>query len=254
MGLSRRRLPLLIVALMACRADPVADYATVLSEPGLREPAACEGLPTEELLGDCALVVAERRLAARELAETVCAEVPPGRWRFECFFVAAEAAAADSREGRAAALCQQAGSFREDCAQHLWQDALYRLARRPRQRLSALEVLATPLHDRWSGHLRWTEGFSARFWEHAFGLAFVGAVLDLERCQEVSSALQPACIAGGVSLFERELAPALARTGMDLCALPARADALGPALVAVSHPTLDGVVTARKRRLCPSGP
>ena len=243
-----------MAGLFACRPTPRADYAAVLGDPDLRDPAACARLEAEGLAGDCALVVAERRLAGPEPAEAVCAPVPAGRWRDECFFVAAEAAEDAGRDGRAAALCQQAGGFREDCAQHLWQGALYRVARRPRQPLSVLEAEATPLHDRWAQHLQWTDGFSARFWEHAFQLAFIGAELDLDRCEDVSVSLQAVCQAGAVALLEQELAPALARGGRALCALPARADALGPTLPAVSHPALDAVVRSRQQQLCPTGP
>lgn len=235
----------------ACQPDPVAVYAQVLSDDGQLDPAACDPVTDPALRSDCLLVVATRRLmGVGEPAEAACAEVPAGTWRAECLFVAAEQAAADKRDGRAAALCKQAGPFAEDCAQHLWQDALYRVARRPQQPLPDMVRAATPLHDTWAGYLRWTGDFHTRFWRLAFELAFTGSRIDPARCDAVDPALQGACVAGAVGLVERELAPALARGGLSLCTLEPRITALGPALPAAPDPRLDAVVAARQAELC----
>lgn len=239
------------MALAACAGPSDRErYRAALADPTARSPAACAELRDPTLAGDCGLVVAQRRLQAGDSAERACASVPDGIWQAECWFVAAEAAAALDRDGRAAALCRRAGPVAEDCAQHLWQGALHDLARRPGGDLAALVTSAERLHRRWSGPLAWTADFDDRFWAQAFQGAALAGGFDPGRCAGLSPPAAARCEAAMVELFSRELAPALARAGVDLCALPAHAEAVAPYLQAAPHAAFDPVVRARHAEVC----
>ena len=238
-------------ALAACAGPSDRDrYRAALADPEQRSPAACAGLRDASLAGDCGLVVAQRRLEAGEAAEVACAPVPEGTWRSECWFVAAEAAAVRDLDGRAAALCRRAGSLDEDCAQHLWQGALHALTRRPGGDLVALTDSAERLHRRWAGLLTWTTDFDARFWAQAFQGAALSGGFDPARCAALLEPAAGRCEAAMVELFSRELAPGLARAGVELCALPPTVVAVAPYLRAAPHPAFGPVVRARHAEVC----
>jgi hypothetical protein len=235
----------------ACAGPSDRDrYRAALADPAQRSPSACAALRDPALAGDCGLVVAQRRLESGEAPEAACASVPAGTYRSECWFVAAEAAAARDLDGRAAALCRRAGALNEDCAQHLWQGALHALTRRPGGDLVALTGSAERLHRRWAGLLAWTTDFDARFWAQAFQGAALSGGFDPARCGVLTHPAAGRCEAAMVELFSRELAPALARAGVELCALPPTAEAAAPYLRAAPHPAFGAVVRARQDEVC----
>ena len=234
----------------ATPAPTYARYLAVVQDPGLREPAACAGL-AGSVGGDCELTIAGRRLDAGGAAEAVCGDVRAGVWRSECWFLAAEAAGAAGRDGYAAQLCRRSGPFAEDCAQHLWQGALHRQMHGRADALPEAVAVASRTHDRWATKLAWTGDFSGRFWGLGFELAFSGQPIDPGRCDGLAPERRGQCARAAEALLSRELAPALERAGVELCALPPGAAAVAPWLPLVPDPRLDAVVEQRRMARCP---
>ena len=166
----------LVLLLLGC-AVPTSDgnaelraYAAVLADPEVRDPAACGALADRHLRGDCGVVVAERRMAVGEAPAAVCGGMAPGVWADECRFRAAEVAMAGGDPDAAAALCLAVESFRDACAQHLWDPPLAAVWAGPDAE-AALER-ARPLHAEWSARLQGRTDLDDRFWRHWHRLGF----------------------------------------------------------------------------------
>lgn len=145
-------------------------YAELLSDPDARDPAACASLRSPDLRGDCGVVVAERRMAAGEHPSGVCEGLVAGVWADECLFRAAEIAMADGEPDVAASLCLQVGSFRDACAQHLWDPPLAATWQGPDA--DAALARARTLHREWSPRLQGQTDLDDRFWRHWFRVGF----------------------------------------------------------------------------------
>ncbi|MEL6342527.1 MAG: hypothetical protein AAFV53_05300 [Myxococcota bacterium] len=238
-----------------------ARYRSVLTQPGLPVDdalAACDAITDRDLRGDCALsaVTAPGRddIAGR------CPAVPRGVWREECYFIAAERVNRQGDAVLAAGLCQQAGRFSLDCAQHLWQTPVHQLifSKGTAGFAHALPA-AEQLYAAWAPVLASETDFETRFWEKYFGNGFEGQgrPIDLSACDGVPAPRRDACRDAGAAYFYREIGPAADQAGeMDvLCALKAPdAAALARWLPAAPDPLLDQTAAMRVAELCASPP
>ena len=93
--------------------------------------------------------------------------------------------------------------------------------------------------------------FLGRFWGLGFELAFSGQPIDPGRCDGLAPERRGQCARAAEALLSRELAPALDRAGVELCALPSGAAAVAPWLPLVPDPRLDAVVEQRRMARCP---
>lgn len=256
------------LTLTACGSPPPdttaarAAYLEVVSqrqiqpEPGL---AACGAISDPDLSGDCALYVVSLEARRRDgQPARWCEAVPAGTWRDECWFVAAEAAKRSHKLDAAAQLCMEAGAFKDDCAQHLWQSEVRALVHRggPAAFVDALPA-AVAVYETWAPKLSETSDFDARFWAKFFQNGFEGrgGRVDLGHCDVLPAPYAERCVAAATEMYDRELSPRLSDYGLTVCALeplpsgewslvlvdrvPARPDA-----------RLDAVVAAR-RADCP---
>jgi hypothetical protein len=113
------RLPILLIALLACGAEPPVDPAG----DGLRAGgslAACAEVAFAELAIPCRVGVAAEAGKAGDvaLAEEACALVPEGLWREECHFRAGEELGKAGHTDRALRFCARAGDFARNCVTH----------------------------------------------------------------------------------------------------------------------------------------
>ena len=250
---------------MSCARDPAADAALYAQVVGQRAPdpardlGRCRKLGDPALAGDCALVVATRGAEARrEPPGTWCASVPDGTWRAECWFQAAEAARRRGGEERAAELCFQAGPFKDDCAQHLWQTQVHTLIRADRSTPDFVGKLAVAerIYGEWAPHLSESSDLETRFWAKYYqnGFETAGRV-DLGWCDGLPEAHLARCVAAAEELVRRELAPDLDRSGgwAGFCALEHPDSASAAAWLRLRpDPRLDAVIAARHAEVCPA--
>lgn len=224
----------------------VAD-ARVTPRAGL---ARCSEIQDPALAGDCALhvVSAEARREDGRPAQW-CGQVPAGTWRDECWFVSAEASKRRGNEAEAAGACLQAGAFRDDCAQHLWQSEVHRLIhRRGARGFAAALPDAEALHARWAPHLDAETDFSTRFWAKFYqnGFEGQGAFVDLDACDVLAEPHTERCVAAGVQMYARELRPRLDQHRVDVCGLDPQqsmSEQVGRVVPGRPDPRLDAAVS-----------
>ena len=244
----------------AREAKEIFTYQEVVGDPEIELEAGlarCGALTDPGLAGDCALYVVGLALhRPAPPAESLCPRVPAGAWQDECWFLAAEERAERGRDQSAASLCLRAGSFKEDCAQHLWQTPVHDLAARhgPAGFLAALPE-AQRLYDRWAPMLEAETDLADRFWQRFYENGFEARRgVDLRHCLPLPPPHLQRCQAAGLAYFGRELGPMLDRAGAmeAFCALPqADANAVGAWFPNAPEPALDAVIQERKRALCP---
>lgn len=253
---------LLCFALIACGREEPSDavtYSAVLADrdrPPDEALAACRTLVDPALQGDCALVAASRS----EQPGVHCPQVPLGVWQEECWFIAAEAVNRLGEAEQAATLCQRAGRFRLDCAQHLWQTPVHQLIH-SRGAAGFLEALpeAAALHDAWAPVLAAQSDFESRFWAKFFGNGFEGQGLPITTrwCIPLPRTHQAACRNAAAAFLARELGPAVEQPArlMAFCRLPAPGvEAVRLWLDAEPDPLLDQVVAERQVDICTNAP
>lgn len=107
----------LLAALLGCAPDAPSEaavYVAALKAPTYAEGwAACGRLVDPDRQGDCLTAVAERFTTFDD-----CDQVPEGRWRDECHFVAAETLGRRGDIDAAFAACARTG-YRGQCEDHL---------------------------------------------------------------------------------------------------------------------------------------
>ncbi len=259
------RTVLLAAALGACGPDPGADraaYTAVVSDKD-GAPAAllarCQRIGDPVLQGDCGLhvVMTEARRPSGDPG-ALCPALPDGLWRAECWFVTAERARKRQDDRAAAAACAQAGPFRADCAQHLWQGEVHRLIHRAGARAFG-EALprARRIHAHWAPILADVEGaedFDQRFWAKFYqnGFEGQGSFVDLATCDTLEAADAARCVEAGRQMYARELGPRMDHHGLSICAAPAWDSArLAPYVPARPDPRLDAVLDELRTSRCP---
>lgn len=240
------------------RSDARSAYLAVVSDrqvapgPGLE---ACQAIHDPTLAGDCALYVVMVEARRREgQPARWCEQVPEGTWRDECWFVAAEAARRNRKLEASATLCMEAGAFKDDCAQHLWQSEVHGLIHRkgPESFASALPA-AEAVHAKWSPLLSEKSDFDARFWTKFFQNGFEGrgGFVDLGHCDALSAPHSDRCVAAATEMYGRELAPRLSDARLDVCTVPVPEDGRWSASIvewvpAAPDARLDEVVADRR--------
>ncbi|MCK6506340.1 hypothetical protein L6R53_23700 [Myxococcota bacterium] len=225
-----------------------ARYLEVVSDAGMSAAPAlarCAEIEDAALRGDCAVVVAGRRAADEAPPpEEICAVAPEGVWRDECHFAAAEGLRRAGRRAEAAARCRAAGTFANDCGQHLWQSevrAIAAPARGPRPPPFA-EALprAQSVYDRWAPHLEAGTDMAERFWRRFYQNGFEKrGLLDLGECAALPEDHRERCRGAALQLMRTRLDLDLRHLGLDPCGLP---DGLAPharALRLVPDPAFD---------------
>lgn len=205
--------------------DRMARYRAVLED--VRTPPAerlerCLALPDPDLAGDCALAMT--RAAARQdrsTLATLCPRLPEGIWRSECWFEMAELVRSDDHAD-AVALCEQAGQFRDDCLQHLWQQPLRALVMRtgPQGFADGLPEAEALLRE-WEALQGASNEQTFRFWRHYYEAGFGGMTpLDLGVCDPLPALQRERCLEAAVASYESRLRAAARDVGLEaaLCA------------------------------------
>lgn len=155
--------------MVACQSAPPAallytDAALLAAEHPSAAAAACGRLePT--LADECRTLSAHAAAPTQTSeAEAMCAAVESPFWRGECWFLVAEAVVPTLGGAEAARRCEQAGSFRGNCLDHVW-------------RAHAIELLAIgdfpTAHSAYLPARRWADGLlsqpdravTQRFWQ-----------------------------------------------------------------------------------------
>jgi hypothetical protein len=258
--------PLLLLALGACDRAPDAPdaadrarYAAMLaaeSEPPATVRAGCGEIRHAGLRGDCQLAALGRadREQDGELAAW-CPEMDRGTPRSECWFVVAERRRRTGDLEGAAQACGLAGPFEEDCARHLWEEAVVALAAGapPARWAGALPAVSTEI-ERWVALLPGVDGLAPQMWARFYerGLARPGVPLDLGACTPLPRPDATRCREAGTALYARRLARRADAEGLDLCARAARASAWTELVPARTHPRLDEAVAALQAERCPA--
>ena len=173
----------------------------------------------------------------------------------ECWFLAAEAHARRGREASAAQLCRSAGAYKEDCAQHLWQGAVYELVHQAGPRAMIEELpRAERLYARWARYLGADTAIATRFWARYFQNGFEGlGSIELGLCTAIADpGRAAACVSAGEELFAQRLAPALDAAGVDLCDKARADDEIAAIVRSVPDPRLTALVAARRAQRCPT--
>jgi hypothetical protein len=157
-------------------ADDVRASVRVLEDGEETDPAACDLISDADLRADCSVVVALRAVAVGSSPETACEAVAEGIWRDECRFGAAELLARDGRQDEAAALCGAVRTFRDACAQHLWDPPLAGIWLGPDPSWERMLPPARELHAVWAAYFEETTDLNDRYWRHWFryGMAATG--------------------------------------------------------------------------------
>jgi len=96
----------------------VEDMARYSELVGITDPAPCAEIGSAALREECVSMAAAERAKGGDLAgaQEVCAAMPEGFWRDECYFLVADAAKA--RGPVVAELCMGAGHLRNQCFAH----------------------------------------------------------------------------------------------------------------------------------------
>jgi len=241
-----------LLLLGACQDRPTdADlYQQVLTAPAAelgQDQARCGRIDDLDLRGDCVVTLATRRRDADgpPSPELLCATAPVGTWRDECLFVSAEAARKRGQRERAAELCREAGGFKDDCGQHLWQGEV-RSAIAPSRRgapqptyAEALPV-AREIYLRWAPLLEDDTDMSERFWRRFYQNGFERHErLDLSACEGLPDDHETRCQQAAVLLMLTRLDTDLRSSGIDPCTLRQGVGPAAAALRVVPHPALD---------------
>lgn len=254
------------IAAVACGGAPQpasdrARYLAVVSDkdsPAGELLAACEPIGDPVLSGDCALhvVMTEARRPAGQPG-ALCARVPEGLWRAECWFVTAEHARKRQDVETAAAACGQAGPFAADCAQHLWQGEVHRLIHRAGAGAFAQKLpAARKIHARWSALFEGMDelgSFDQRFWAKFYqnGFEGQGSFVDLDACDVLGDDDAARCVDAGVEMYLRELGPRMDQWRLDLCAESAWTSAsLARYVPARPDPRLDAALDGLRSERC----
>lgn len=226
------RLVFLLFLGMACSStEKQPDYALYRQalEEGSRSAQErldiCKELSNAPARGDCGSNVVQ--WAARNKTaepEALCVQVEEGTWRSECFFQMAEHWRRRKNKNKAAENCAQAGPFKNDCEQHLWQGEVRRLTR-PRDRaplrpdeFSSIMPAADRLFAEWNERLGAdsddSSDFDARFWRLVFQQVLeTRPGLDLEHCEELEEFHRDHCRRASAHLYLRRLQQFLPRGG-----------------------------------------
>lgn len=235
-----------------------AAYLAVVSQRDV-EPeaglAACAAIEDDRLAGDCGLYVVSVEARRRDgRPGQWCASVAEGTWRDECWFVSAEASKRARKLAEAAKFCMEAGAFKDDCAQHLWQSEVRGLIhRRGSEGFGEVLDSATTVHARWSPLLAEVTDFDDRFWAKFYQNGFEGrgGFVDLGHCDVLPAPHAVRCVAAGTEMYARELSPRLGDVGREVCSLPVPDDGRWSEALVEWVPTapdarLDAVVVARR--------
>ncbi len=198
--------------------------------------SACRHLGAD-LRQDCLSAAAEALAADAEAAAGLCAELPDGLWRDECFFQVAEISDQPQR-------CASAGRFSLDCRMHLWTRGLFRLLP---DRTEALASQEQAIEE-----AALSAGFQPddpRPWVAAFRVQ--GArmrPLDRSQCAALSTAArQGACAATLLDLYGD-----LLNHARDTGRFPCDGSPLTGPLAHAPDPELDALVARRRAGdLCP---
>lgn len=188
--------------LLACSAAPGGSHDAVLaaltddSAPLERRLAGCARSPDPDLAGDCSLAVVTPVIRQGPgMATALCPELPGELWQAECWFVAAEAWYHHEQPELAARACRQAGPFRGECGQHLYQHPVRALvgsdvADHWPQRVGE----ARALHSQWRHWLGDQVTLEGRFWPLFFRTSFERAPqLGQAACDRVGADLLRSC-------------------------------------------------------------
>jgi hypothetical protein len=265
----------------ACARDPASAreereaYVALLKSRDLstaQRMERCLSFDDPLLRTDCALVAAEGApKTGGGRVEDWCADVPQGRWREECWFMASERARRDGDLLRALDLCRSSGAFVTDCRQHLWQLALHGAvpAEGPPGFVSAVpgarEVLA-----RFLPLVGDDPDFEERFWFRWFQEGFERSKeLDVRACAPFPSDTAARCRTACADLYRTRLdrvlftcAPCREAFCSRGAADPTVPGILGfemglaegePVSVAVQSPILDEAVRDTMSRHCGEG-
>ena len=92
---------------------------------------------------------------------------------------------------RWAGLCRDAGAFREDCAQHLWQDAIRSATYKQGPEGMVEHLAATKLkYCRWVGLVGDFTDIEGHYWQRYYGSVFEAEpIIDLSICEELPAAV-----------------------------------------------------------------
>ncbi len=183
-------------------------YARALESEDLRAARRdCRSIIDEGVGGDC-LVAVSIELAPQQGIdpEDGCPQVPAGVWQDECWFMAAEYWREQKRDpDRGAALCEKAGEFAEDCAQHLWQTSI-RKATWKKGSGAMVDQLPTMKRNycRWVERVGHYTDIENRFWQRFYGSVFEGErSLDLSICADLPTELdREHCRAAGANTMK----------------------------------------------------
>ena len=215
---------------------------------------ACGEIEDRTLRGDCQLVALERANRHTQAPlEDWCSRLDAGTPRDECWFVVAERRWRRGDASAAAQACRRAGPFEPDCVQHIWEDAVVALAAGapPAQWPARLEAITAEI-DGWVALFPQVDALADQMWVRFYerGLARPGAPLDLTPCTPLPRPDATRCRLAGTALYARRLSRRADRSGVDLCARPARVHAWADLVPARTHPRLDRAVAALQQERC----
>ena len=190
-------------------------YASIVGDPAPvveRDMDRCHALRDEAVAGDCALVVARQAAkVAGQPPETHCERIEVEGWRAECWFLAAEEYRRKGTRDKAARACGQSGKYANDCAQHLWQQDLGRVASRNTvYDLTAAVEKGKAMAEKWSAILNQSDAgsdFELRFWRRFYERCFEYKrnSLEIARCDTLSGADRERCRLSVGHLYMRRL-------------------------------------------------
>ncbi|MEC7949627.1 MAG: hypothetical protein VX265_18815 [Myxococcota bacterium] len=236
-------------------------YAALLADQD-RAPGdalrACSALVDDTLRGDCQLA-AVGRMDMREAGDLgpQCRLVDRGRTRDECWFMVAEQRLLHGADSAAAAACGSAGGYADDCARHLWEEAVLGLASSapPPRWDTALPAIKADI-ARWATLLPQIDDLPLQMWRRFYerGLGRPGARLDLRPCGPLPRADAQRCRRTGTELYARRLARRADAQGIDLCAREPRVGSWQELQPAVPHPRLDAAVVRLAEERCGQRP
>ena len=245
------------------RADDARTYAAVLAEPSedaSEDLGRCGLIGDPTVAGECVLVVVQRMAEqGKSPPEDGCSLVTEQPWANECWFLAAEHWGKRGDTERAAALCAKAGTFSEDCAQHLWQDDMYALVRRQGSRVLPKRLArAQQIHDQWAPVMAGTSDFSPRYWRRFYEVAFEpDRPLDVAICEELPPQHRQLCRLGAGRVYvirlqdrNRDQRPGFPH----ICTMdPLDPELLGraqPGMEVMANPWFDALLAEQHQALC----
>lgn len=257
---------MLSLLLAACAPTPTAAedvtaYAAIVGEAG-QDPRAelerCARLADAGLRGDCAAVVATAAARADGQVQRWCAEVPAGIWRDECLFRGAEGRLTQGGSAPAAALCQQAGSFAEDCMVHVWRPQLGRIVQgMGAEGFAARYPAAEQLYQQTVAQAGASESLERMYWLAFFGSGFqADGRIDLDRCAALPAEGARRCQDAAALMLTEPLEGLLRARGQlaTFCAShpPRSLDVAGLLGIPASE-ALDRALSAQQPMICGTG-